>query len=200
MKNLRVSYQSYVDLESLGDSPDSALLRLTDSENLCCLDNDGGDFYLYKENTVFSISVDKFEKFNLNNETLVDTKLVGFAFCDSTRQIYLAYESGQLFTLEIDTPDSTAEFAAQVNEGLRAIQLSPDHEIVTLITANDTLIVMTSGFHVITEVRFHQRHTPLIFSNANFVLGRSEFFELWRETVRHRWLGQERDSVPRFRG
>lgn len=153
MKNLRVLNQNYVQLEGLDDDPDSPLLNLSESENLCCMDNDSGNFYVYKSNRVYSISTGKFESFQLDNESIVDSKLVGFAFCDSTRQIYLAYACGQLFTLEIDIPDSKAEFTAQVNEGLQIMRLSPDHEIITLITSNDVVIVMTSGFHVITEVK-----------------------------------------------
>ncbi|XP_046749478.1 putative elongator complex protein 1 [Diprion similis] len=151
MKNLRVLQQSYIELKNLESGLDSEVLTSSTAESLCCLDNDGGDFYVYKNNNVYHITTGIFEYFHLGNENVVDSKLVGFAFCDSTRQIYLAYSCGRLFTIEIDLPDPQAEFAAQINEGLCAMKLSPDHEIVTLVTSNDTVIVMTSGFHVITE-------------------------------------------------
>ncbi|XP_012256785.2 putative elongator complex protein 1 [Athalia rosae] len=156
MKNLRVLEHRYLDLLSAKDNPSSSSLILSEADSLCCLSNDSGNFYVYKEGKVHCLTSPGLS-FHLGNENAVNSKIIGFEYCDITCKIYIAYACGQLYTLEPDIPDSIAEFEAQFSEGLQVMTFSPDLEIVTLVTANETVILMTSSCHILTEVNLNSR-------------------------------------------
>ncbi|XP_047349459.1 putative elongator complex protein 1 isoform X1 [Vespa velutina] len=153
MKNLSVLRQSCRNLEALESE---ILCNLKYSKILCTLNPNNDDLYIGLQDQLYIIPSDpdsEITSVNINNEA--NNKIIGLEYTNVTHQIYCAYENGDLMTINIDS-ELDCEMVTQINGGLSCIKLSPDHEILTLITPNDTVITMICSFDIISKVNLQE--------------------------------------------
>ncbi|XP_012270137.1 putative elongator complex protein 1 [Orussus abietinus] len=149
MKNLTVHCQS---IHNLNDLRNHDLPSVLKRGVMCCHNPDADNLYIFERNRLYGVSTNVTLGVTLVQiDVSEDLTPVGLEYCSVSQQLYCAYDSGdvaKVFTRE----ELECEEIVKVNGGLRCIKLSPDHEILILITLNDTVITMTSSFHVISEV------------------------------------------------
>ncbi|XP_043500282.1 putative elongator complex protein 1 isoform X1 [Polistes fuscatus] len=162
MENLTVSRQSCRSLEALENE---ILDNFKYLKILCTINPNNDDLYIVLENQLYVIPSNpecEITSVNINNET--KNKIIGLEYTNITQQVYCAYENGDLITISIES-DLECELVKQINEGVDCMKLSPDHEILTLVTPKDTVITMVSSFDIISEVDLQESH----FGNKQFV-------------------------------
>lgn len=155
MENLTVSRQSCRNLEALKNE---ILDNFKYLKILCTINPNNDDLYIALHNQLYIIpsnSECEITPVNINNET--KNKIIGLEYTNITQQVYCAYENGDLITINIET-DLECELVKQINESVNCMKLSPDHEILTLVTAKDTVITMVSSFDIISEVDLQESH------------------------------------------
>jgi len=76
------------------------------------------------------------------------------SFNSITECLCLALKNGDVLTLECNSKE--IQCVGCVASGLKAVQWSPDQEVIAMVTGQDTVIVMTGNFDPITEVDLHQ--------------------------------------------
>ncbi|XP_035718153.1 putative elongator complex protein 1 isoform X1 [Vespa mandarinia] len=153
MKNLSVLRQSCRNLEALENE---ILCNLKYSKILCTLNPNNDDLYIGLQDQLYIIPSDpdsEITSVNINNEA--NNKIIGLEYTNVTHQVYCAYENGDLMTINIDS-ELDCEMITQINGGLSCIKLSPDHEILILITPDDTVITMICSFDIISKVNLQE--------------------------------------------
>ncbi|XP_043669587.1 elongator complex protein 1 isoform X1 [Vespula pensylvanica] len=149
MKNLAVSRQSCRNLETLENE---ISCNLKYSKISCTLNPNNDDLYIALQRQLYIIPSDPNREIisvNINNEA--NNKIIGLEYTNITQQLYCAYENGDLITINIDS-ELECELVTQINGGLSCMKLSPDHEILILVTPNDNVITMVSSFDIISEI------------------------------------------------
>lgn len=123
----------------------------------CTVNTDNGDLYVLLDTRLYTIPINDCQFHVRDIIDCKNLKLIGFEYCITTQQLYCAYDNGDIARL-----DATSEYheyfeyevAATFDSGLQCMTLSPDHEIITVVTATGILVTMVSNFQVISEVRF----------------------------------------------
>lgn len=147
MKNLTVIRRVSRFLESLEDeisnnSDNSRILHTVDSIN--------DDFYLLLKSKLYKIPSDDMRdivSFDIDE----NLKFVNLEYCSITQEIYAACKSGDIMRINVE-PEFECESMNQLNVNLQCMKLSPDHEMIVIVTSNGTVITMVSSFHIISEV------------------------------------------------
>ncbi|KAM6980821.1 elongator complex protein 1 [Aplochiton taeniatus] len=81
-------------------------------------------------------------------------KVVGIQDLPDQESVCMATGSGDVILFNLTT--NHLECVGSVDSGLTSMSWSPDQELVTLTTGQDTIIMMTKDFEPITEVAMHQ--------------------------------------------
>nr|XP_046179437.1 elongator complex protein 1-like isoform X1 [Oncorhynchus gorbuscha] len=80
--------------------------------------------------------------------------VVGIQDLPDQESVCVATATGDVILYNLNT--NQLECVGSVDSGLSAMSWSPDQELVTLTTGQDTIIMMTKNFEPITEVGIHQ--------------------------------------------
>lgn len=92
-----------------------------------------------------------------------NSNVVGFEYCITTQLLYCATGSGDVITVDTTNAACPIEVVATFDSGLLCMKLSPDQEIITMVTGSGTVITMVAeyedqhhllGFQLISEVKF----------------------------------------------
>lgn len=149
MKNLAVHSHSIQDFKD-----DRDLRELLSSNVLCCTNPDNDDIYILKDKCLYEISSRNGLKINSVNIDVDDETIsrpVGVEYCSDVGQVWCAYESGAIISVSTK-PELHQDLTNYIQNGLRSMKLSPDQEILVLITANDTVVTTVSNFHIVSQV------------------------------------------------
>lgn len=175
MKNLvvnefvRLKFPCWESLEEDNNLPlDMFKKNISDTDLLiypwkCAVNANNGDLYVPLDVHLVSLSIygeNTFLPWNFINWK----KIVGLEYCITTQLLYCALDHGDIVTLNPgingtdDSSGLTHEIVASFDGGLQCMKLSPDHEIITVVTDSGTVITMVSDFQVISEVKFKSRN------------------------------------------
>ncbi|XP_015608261.1 putative elongator complex protein 1 [Cephus cinctus] len=149
MKNLTVLYQNVYRLEEFSYDE---LCHCTNPNILCCNNPDNDDLYILKGNNLFVINYNSKEAMMLVKVDIDDNAIpVGLEYCSTLQQVFCAYDSGALCV--IDTELRTENGLGMKNsDGIQRMKLSPDQEILILVTGSEIVVTMTTNFQIISEV------------------------------------------------
>ncbi|XP_058806417.1 putative elongator complex protein 1 [Phymastichus coffea] len=122
-----------------------------DNDKYYCI---GGEDDYFMSVNVLNNKKTIYKKVFIKQEKL--TKAVGIEYCSVTKEFFVAYENGVVIcmTLREDNKvkcDNIAEF----NDGLYSIKLSPDHDIVVLLTKANVAITLSSNFDIFNETNLN---------------------------------------------
>ncbi|XP_053985315.1 elongator complex protein 1 [Hylaeus volcanicus] len=147
MKNLTVTRRVSRRLESLQNEipSDSPILHAVNSVN--------DDLYILLKNKIYKLP-SEYEKdiifFNIDEKL----EFVGLEYSIVTQELYGACKSGDIMRINVES-EFECEVISQLNVDLQCMKLSPDHEIIIVITDYGTVITMVSTFDIISEVDLH---------------------------------------------
>ncbi|XP_017891228.1 elongator complex protein 1 isoform X2 [Ceratina calcarata] len=115
----------------------------------------------WSTNDSYIISKCKFYKIPSNYEEGIkiydideDFEFISLEYCRISEELYGACKSGDIMRINVDS-EFKYELITQLNVDLQSMKLSPDHEMIVIVTINDIVITMVSAFQVISEVDLH---------------------------------------------
>ncbi|XP_012140908.1 elongator complex protein 1 [Megachile rotundata] len=149
MKNLTVTQRANRFLESLG----IPILNTNYLNILHAVNSINDDFYLLLRNKIYKIPSDYYAdvvSFDIDE----NLEFVSLEYCSISQELYGACKSGDIMKINVAL-NFECELITKLNVDLQCMKLSPDHEIITLVTANDTVITMVSTFQILAEVNLH---------------------------------------------
>lgn len=122
----------------------------------CAIDPSYLNVYVLFNNRIYIISMeDNSDIISINLSEHENSKIVGFEYCITMQELYCAYESGAIARLDIsDRVNFIHEIVTTFDDYLECMKLSPDNEIITVVTRRGTVITMVSDFQVISEVMY----------------------------------------------
>ncbi|KAJ3091877.1 hypothetical protein HK102_012927 [Quaeritorhiza haematococci] len=86
-------------------------------------------------------------------------KVIGLTHLPDSQTLCVALRCGDINVIQLDGleagVEAEPEVVGTVDSGILAIEWSPDHELVVMVTGNGTLLQMTKDFEVIDEVPIH---------------------------------------------
>lgn len=134
-----------------------------------CYNCDNDKYYFIGGNDDYFMSVDAlnstkntYKKAFIKQEEL--TKPVGIEYCSVTQEFFIAYENGVVMCLTLKENNKVkCENIAEFSDGLHGIKLSPDHDVVVLLTKANVAITLSSGFDIFNEVRLKICSIVIIF-------------------------------------
>ncbi|XP_076644239.1 elongator complex protein 1 isoform X1 [Halictus rubicundus] len=147
MKNLKLTRRASRPINFLEDQ---ILNESNASTALCAIDRITDDFYLLLKNKLYKIS-SPYVKDPTSYDINENLELVGLEYCSVTHELFAASKHGDIITISME-PKFGFEVMFQLNVDLQCMKLSPDHEMIILITVDGIVITMVSTFHVISEV------------------------------------------------
>uniref|UniRef100_A0A0C9R4C0 Elongator complex protein 1 n=2 Tax=Fopius arisanus TaxID=64838 RepID=A0A0C9R4C0_9HYME len=156
MRNLAVLYHSIRGLrEAEAGCPE--LQEALDKQFVCNNDPDSDTLFILEGNRLFFISCK--EDIEIAIEKGIDIPSasrtpVGVEHWSDNGLLYCAYSSGELVKVIPKWPFNQ-EIVANIEEGIKCIKLSPDQEILVLITGIDNVITMMSNLQVLSKVNLH---------------------------------------------
>lgn len=129
---------------------------LFEGDYYCCYNGDNDRYYCIDVSESKLIAIDV-----INNKKYIDQplyfkkkeKIVAIDYSSVEEEIYIACDSGLVFSL---TPET--EHKVKYNEiadfpsGLLCMKVSPDHEMVVLLTKDLTVVTLNSNFDILKEV------------------------------------------------
>lgn len=128
------------------------------------VDSDSCSGYLLTENKLFYVNKDDTNPALLIWQASVPLDIVHVEFLSITRKLSIAERSGNLLELNIDgIPD--IEEVGECISGLVSAIWSPDQELLVLVTAHLSVILMTSDYFPLTEYHL----TTAEFGEKNFI-------------------------------
>lgn len=146
MKNLSV--QTHL---VQNNSPEFCQETLNDAV-LCCINPDNDDLYVLQDKHFYAFSSKNgLRTAVIDIETEESAKPVGLEYCSDVEQLWCAYDTGVIISINAESV-SQPEVTTRFSEGLRSMKLSPDQEILVLITADNTVVTTVSDFHVVSKV------------------------------------------------
>ncbi|XP_076376507.1 elongator complex protein 1 isoform X1 [Megalopta genalis] len=148
MKNLTLTRRASRPLNFLQDH---ILNESNASTTLFTINTINDDVYLLLKNKLYKFPSD-YGKDPTSFDVDENLELVGLEYCSVTQELFAASKDGDIINLESKLGH---EVMCQLNTDLRCIQLSPDHEIIILITVDGIVITMVSTYQVISEVDLH---------------------------------------------
>ncbi|OAD52932.1 Elongator complex protein 1 [Eufriesea mexicana] len=130
MKNLTVTQRASRTLNIL----ENQITNSSDLKILYAINSNNGDSYIYLKNKLYKIPFNRVENISSYdiNENL---EFVSLEYCSISQQLYGACKSD-----------------------LQCMKLSPDHEMIILVTINDIMITMVSTFQIISKIDLHAQH------------------------------------------
>lgn len=155
MKNLMVHRQHRRGLQFMKDAAKDNRRLL---EIKCAVNANNDDLYVLSDNQLYTLPTDCKRDISSLNITKYseNSKVIGLEYCIITQALYCAYDCGDIVSIDI-TNESHFEYEiiAKFDSGLRYMQLSPDHEIITAVTGAGTVVTIVSDFQVISEVNLY---------------------------------------------
>ncbi|CAI2174277.1 9937_t:CDS:10 [Funneliformis geosporum] len=85
---------------------------------------------------------------NDEGNTDLDSIICGMYFSAYDQVICIAFHNGDIVIVH---SSQQAELVGSIESKIQSMEWSPDEELVTFVTGNDTILVMTKDFDVITE-------------------------------------------------
>ncbi|XP_057324154.1 putative elongator complex protein 1 [Microplitis mediator] len=107
---------------------------------------DGSHFYIIS-NTLESMT--SLSTKGINDDP--EAKPFGMEYWSDNETIYCAYSNGKLLKISLDE-QIEIEVAAVMDEGINCMQLSPDQELLVLVTNNHHVFTTTSSLSIMSEV------------------------------------------------
>ncbi|KOX68903.1 Elongator complex protein 1 [Melipona quadrifasciata] len=131
MKNLIVRQRASRVLNIL----ENQITNLNDLNILCAIDSSNDDFYILSNNKLCKVPSNRVENTSFFD---IDESLefISLEYCSMTQELYGACKSGNL----------------------QCMKLSPDHEMIVLVTVSGIVITMVSTFQIISEVDLHAQY------------------------------------------
>ncbi|KAF9494179.1 Elongator complex protein 1 [Pleurotus eryngii] len=81
------------------------------------------------------------------------TEITSFRFLPDSRKLILILSGGDMHSYSVETDE--AEVEGSIEAGILSADWSPDDELLSLITGDEKLILMTSAFDVLSEAPLH---------------------------------------------
>lgn len=153
MKNLTILYQSTRGLlEAEGDCPE--IIDILASNPLVCTDPDNDSLYILHSNQLYVITFKKDLEITAEKNINIDinAKPVGIEYWSDHGILYCAYDNGDVIKISPTWPYDQ-ELITHIDDGLKCMKISPDQEILILVTGNDNVITMMSSFEIITTTK-----------------------------------------------
>ncbi|XP_026826897.1 elongator complex protein 1 isoform X2 [Ooceraea biroi] len=151
MKNLTVDQYTSKAIYFLQDAEPDKISRIQ------CASDPSGYVHLYVmlDNDLYIITRDSDECVE-KHSSIVErecTKVVGLEYCITIQELYCAYEDGDILKIEVSDSDGCkCDVARHFDDGLQCMKLSPDHEIIAVVTGVGTVILMVAGFEVVAKM------------------------------------------------
>ena len=123
------------------------------SNYFCCVDPDNDDFYFLTKYGIHLLPSNKKNPENILNIDRYSTySPVGMTFIED--RVFFAFEDGEVISADIYDDTGENDVLEILNTNLQCMQISPDQEIVALISTEE--IVMTvaySNFQIVSKVK-----------------------------------------------
>ena len=152
MKNLIVRQRASRVLNVL----ENQITNLSDLNTLYTIDSSNDDFYILSNNKLCKVPSNRLENTSFFD---IDESLefISLEYCSMTQELYGACKSGSILRVSIE-PEFKYELITDLNTDLQCMKLSPDHEMIVLVTVHGIVITMVSTFQIISEVDLHTQH------------------------------------------
>ncbi|KOC68440.1 Elongator complex protein 1 [Habropoda laboriosa] len=132
------------------------ILNLNDSKVLHTVNSINDDFYVLLKNKLYKIP-SNFEEDISSFDIDENLEFISLEYCSISQELYGACKSGNIMRINIESKFE-CELITGLNVDLQCMKLSPDHEMIILVTVNDLVITMVSTFQIISEVDLHAPH------------------------------------------
>ncbi|CAG5101165.1 Similar to Elp1: Elongator complex protein 1 (Mus musculus) [Cotesia congregata] len=147
MRNLTVSSHVIADLR------DQFIPSGLPDNVSCCLDPINDNLFVVDANNIYLICKNEMgfevlKKTGINDNT--EAKPVGIQYWSDNETLYCAYDNGDLIKVSPNEPFDH-QVAAHIDGGIECIQLSPDQEILVLVTKTHQVYTMISSLQVMSE-------------------------------------------------
>ncbi|XP_011265632.2 elongator complex protein 1 isoform X2 [Camponotus floridanus] len=125
----------------------------------CAIDPNDLSVYVLFNNRIYIISMEDNSNITniINLPGYENSKVVGFEYCITMQELYCAYESGAIVRLDISDRVSFIQKVTTFDDYLECMKLSPDNEIITVVTRKGIVITMVSDFQVLSEVDLYAK-------------------------------------------
>ncbi|KAJ8678919.1 hypothetical protein QAD02_014706 [Eretmocerus hayati] len=151
MKNLIVETQA-------SNVFDETQQPLPSTDYHCCFNSDNNRFYIIENGKNTLVVLDAFtgERYSDGDQIFLPKyrhlKYVGIEYCSITEEFFIACENGIVLCLTfLSSKSFKVQEIAEFPNGLSAIHISPDQEIVILVTKDGQVIVLNSHFDIVRE-------------------------------------------------
>lgn len=152
MKNLVVKQRASRLLNIL----ENQMLNVKDLKILYTVDSTNDDFYMLLKNKLCKIPSNYVEDISFF-EIDENLEFIGLEYCSVTQELYGVCKSGNIIRINLE-PEFRYELITDLNTDLQCMKLSPDHEIIILVTISGIVITMVSTFEIISEVDLHAQY------------------------------------------
>ncbi|XP_033204247.2 elongator complex protein 1 [Bombus vancouverensis nearcticus] len=152
MKNLVVKQRASRLLNIL----ENQMLNVKDLKILYTVDSTNDDFYMLLKNKLCKIPSSYVEDISFF-EIDENLEFIGLEYCSVTQELYGVCKSGSIIRINLE-PEFRYELITDLNIDLQCMKLSPDHEIIILVTISGIVITMVSTFEIISEVDLHAQY------------------------------------------
>ncbi|CAK9811741.1 Elongator complex protein 1 [Anthophora plagiata] len=150
MKNLTLTKRASRNLNFLEEQ----ILNFDDSKILHAVNSINDDFYVLLKHKLYKIPSDSDEDispFDIDE----NLEFVSLEYCSVSQELYGACKSSDIMRINVES-EFECELITELNVDLQCMKLSPDHEMIILVTVNDIVITMVSTFQIISEVDLHE--------------------------------------------
>ncbi|XP_063980475.1 elongator complex protein 1 [Diachasmimorpha longicaudata] len=155
MRNLTVLHHSIRGLkEAEAGCPE--LQEALNKQFICNNDPDSDTIFVLEENHLFVITCKQDIEIAIekNIEVQGNCRPVGVEYWSDNAVLYCAYSSGELVKVTPEWPFDQ-EVVVNIEEGIKCIKLSPDQEILVLVTGSDNVMTMMSNLQVLSKVNLN---------------------------------------------
>ena len=129
---------------------------LTNDEYLCCFDFNKNQYYFINthEKRLLVLNADNKGITNsLNLNEYENAKPVSIEYCSVTEKVYCIFDTGILAQLAVSNESKILiENLAFFEKGLKSISVSPDHEMIILLTSDLNVISVSAEIDILFEV------------------------------------------------
>ncbi|XP_064474932.1 putative elongator complex protein 1 [Ornithodoros turicata] len=142
MRNLRLYNLKKAELEAL------------ENANKICTDAESGQVFICAGNKIASMNSTC--EVNLSTVARIeasDAEIVSCTYLPEFQGVCVATKIGDVLLFNIDSEE--ADMLGSVSGGILAMQWSPDHEVVAIISGEENLLLMTKEFDPVSERSIH---------------------------------------------
>lgn len=86
-------------------------------------------------------------------ESVQASQIVAMHVLSDSNQLAVAYACGDLFNLTLGS--NHVECVGSIESGISAIEWSPDSELVVIVTGDNSLLLMTTSFEIVSEIKLN---------------------------------------------